>query len=60
MSRDEKIMTGRSGRRSGQVMVEYAVVLAVCVGLVAMTAGLLIAFRVDGSRILNLVAFDYP
>ncbi|NLX24665.1 MAG: hypothetical protein GXY61_01715 [Lentisphaerae bacterium] len=43
-------------RKSGQVMLEYLVTLAVSVALFGMCALLLYAFRAFGSRVLSLIA----
>ncbi len=43
-------------RKSGQIMLEYVVTLAVSVALFGMCALLLHAFRTFGSRVLSLIA----
>ncbi len=47
-------------KRSGQVMVEYMIVVGVLVAMVSVTALLLYVLKENGVRILNLVASDYP
>lgn len=44
------------GRKSGQVMLEYVVTLAVSIALFGMCSLLLYAFRTFGSRVLSLIA----
>lgn len=44
------------GKKSGQVMLEYVVTLAVSIALFGMCALLLNAFRTFGSRVLSLIA----
>jgi hypothetical protein len=55
---------GRSGhgRRhcSGQVMMEYVIITCMVLASVAILAVFLYAFRENGSRVLDLVGFDYP
>lgn len=53
---EEMTRKKRIARKSGQVMLEYVVTLAVSVALLAMCAVLLYAFRTFGSRVLSLIA----
>jgi hypothetical protein len=41
-------------------MVEYIVVAAMLLAAVAILAVFLYAFRLNGGRVLDLVAFEYP
>jgi len=57
----------RVGRRgiasraaSGQVLVEWAIVAAILVASVAILAVFLYTFKESGSRVLDLVASEYP
>jgi hypothetical protein len=52
----ETMQKKRIDRKSGQVMLEYLVVLAVSISLLSMCAVLLYAFRTYGSRVLSLIA----
>jgi len=46
--------------RSGQVMLEYVVTAGMLVSVVAIMALLLYVFKENGSRVLELMASDYP
>ena len=46
--------------KSGQTMVEYAIVMVMLVALVAVCALLLYALRGQSGRALELVASEYP
>lgn len=46
-----------SKAKSGQVMLEYVVALAVFVSMIGLCALLLSAFKSYGGRVLSLVAF---
>ena len=46
--------------KSGQTMVEYAIVMVMLLALVAVCALLLYALRGQSSRALELVASEYP
>ncbi len=48
------------GGKSGQTMVEYAIVMVMLLALVAVCALLLYALRGQSSRALELVASEYP
>jgi len=57
----------RVGRRgisprpaSGQVLVEWAIVAAILVASVAILSVFLYTFKESGSRVLDLVASEYP
>mgnify|MGYP006991350208 CR=1 FL=1 len=54
--RREMMKKKQIDRKSGQVMLEYLVTLAVSVALFGMCALLLYAFRAFGSRVLSLIA----
>ena len=47
-------------RKSGQTMVEYAIVMVMLLALVALCALLLYALRGQSGRALELVASEYP
>lgn len=51
---------GRTTGRAGQAMVEYVVVAAVLLAVVAVMALFLYALRLQSDRVLTLVASDYP
>jgi hypothetical protein len=44
----------------GQAMIEYVIVAGMLVGTLAILAVFLYAFRAHGSRVLELVASEYP
>ena len=46
--------------RQGQAMVEYLIVAATLILAVAVLAVFLFSFRENSSRVLDLVASDYP
>ncbi|MCF6177016.1 MAG: hypothetical protein L3J71_14755 [Victivallaceae bacterium] len=46
--------------QSGQVMVEYAIMLAMCVGIALVMMILMFYFNEYGWRAINLVSIDYP
>ncbi|MBQ7722031.1 MAG: hypothetical protein IJT64_03900 [Kiritimatiellae bacterium] len=46
--------------RSGQTMVEYAIVVVMLLALVGVCALFLYALRGQGARALGLVASEYP
>lgn len=46
--------------KSGQVMIEYAIIAAVLTLMVTVMALFLYVFRQEGSRVLDLVASEYP
>ena len=50
----------RYGARSGQVMVEYAIVTGMLLAAVAIFAVFLYTFREQAGRVLDLVASEYP
>ena len=52
-------MCRRAGR-AGQVMVEYAVVTGLLLGVALLLAVFLFAFKEFGGRILDLIAYEYP
>ncbi len=47
-------------RKSGQTMVEYAIVMVMLLALVAICGLLLYALRGQSGRALELVASEYP
>ena len=47
-------------RKSGQTMVEYAIVMVMLLALVAVCGLLLYALRGQSGRALELVASEYP
>lgn len=47
-------------KQRGQAMVEYVITAGILLMLVVMLALLLYAFREYGSRVLDLVASEYP
>ena len=53
-------VTFRAGGRSGQAMVEYAIVAGMMVLAASVLAVFLYAFREYGGRVLDLVASEYP
>ena len=50
----------KKGRRRGQAMVEFVVVMGVLLALVAMLSLFLEVQREHGDRVLRLVASEYP
>lgn len=46
--------------RSGQIMLEYAIVAAILVGIVAMLALFLFTFKEQGGRVMDMISSDYP
>ena len=46
--------------RSGQALVEYAVVAGMMLATMAVMALLLYVFKEHGGRVLDLVASEYP
>ena len=46
--------------QSGQVMVDYAIMLAMCVGIALVMMILMFYFNEYGWRAINLVSIDYP
>jgi Flp pilus assembly pilin Flp len=46
--------------QSGQVMVEYAIMLALCVGIALVMMILMFYFNEYGWRAIKLVSIDYP
>jgi Flp pilus assembly pilin Flp len=46
--------------QSGQVMVEYAIMLVMCVGIALVMMILMFYFNEYGWRAINLVSIDYP
>ena len=46
--------------QSGQVMVEYAIMLAMCVGIALVMMIFMFYFNEYGWRAINLVSIDYP
>jgi hypothetical protein len=55
-----KVLTTRGKKKSGQVMLEYVMALAVCLVLFAMATFLLEAFTRYGNRAVDLVGSEYP
>ena len=53
-------MQRAGGCRSGQVMLEYVVVFAAMLAVVAILALFLYAVRQQSNRTLDLVASEYP
>ena len=53
---EKKVQNGKSG----QTMVEYAIVMVMLVALVAVCGLLLYALRGQSGRALELVASEYP
>ena len=51
---------GRSHRRRGQTMVEFATVLAMVLATLAILVVFLYTFKEYGGRILDLASYDYP
>jgi heme/copper-type cytochrome/quinol oxidase subunit 2 len=47
-------------KRSGQVMLEYAIVAGILVGVLAMLALFLFTFKEQGARIMDLISADFP
>ncbi|MCL1909800.1 MAG: hypothetical protein FWG05_02575 [Kiritimatiellaeota bacterium] len=45
---------------SGQAMLEYVIALAATLGVVVALAYLMVAVKQNGSRVLDLVASEYP
>ncbi|MBU0679436.1 MAG: hypothetical protein KJ626_15150 [Verrucomicrobia bacterium] len=54
------IAAKRAGGRSGQVMLEYAIVAGIFVAVVTILALLLFTFKEYGGRILDLLAAEFP
>lgn len=48
------------GSRSGQVMLEYVMVVGMLLALVSVMALLLYTFKENGGRVLDLIASDAP
>lgn len=46
--------------RSGQVMLEYAIVAGILVVVVAMLALFLYTFKEQGGRVMDLISADFP
>ena len=46
--------------RSGQVMLEYAIVAGILVAVVAMLALFLYTFKEEGGRVMDLISADFP
>jgi|GEM_PF-921701 len=49
-----------SERRRGQTMVEYLIVAGVLLGVLVLLSFLLVALKLNGNRVLDLVASEYP
>lgn len=45
---------------SGQVMTEYAIMLAMSIGIVVMMIFLMAIFSEYGARLISLVSMEYP
>jgi len=63
LTKKSAIQTIRSrvgGSRSGQVMLEYLMVVVVSFGVIIITALLYYVFKEHGGRILDLAASEYP
>lgn len=50
----------RRKAESGQVLTEYAIMLAMCAGVAIVLTVLLYYFSEFGWRVINLVCIDYP
>jgi hypothetical protein len=50
----------RHKAESGQVLTEYAIMLAMCAGVAIVLTVLLYYFSEFGWRVINLVCIDYP
>ena len=46
--------------RRGQTMVEYLIVAGVLLGVLVLLSFLLYALKLNGNRVLDLVASEYP
>jgi len=59
-----EVMSAEGGKlrrgRSGQIMLEYAIVVAILVGVVSMLALFLFTFKEQGGRVMDLISSDYP
>lgn len=50
----------RRKAEGGQVLTEYAIMLAMCAGIAIVLTVLLYYFSEFGWRVINLVCIDYP
>ena len=50
----------RLDSRSGQAMVEYAIIAALLISSIAILALFMYAFKAHGGRVLDLVSSEYP
>jgi predicted RND superfamily exporter protein len=50
----------RWGKRHGQTLAEYAIALATLIAVIAMAAIFFYTFKEWSSRVLELVASEYP
>ena len=48
------------GSRRGQTLVEYLIVAGVLLGVLVLLSFLLYALKLNGNRVLDLVASEYP
>lgn len=46
--------------RHGQTMVEYLIVAGILLGVLVLLSFLLYALKLNGNRVLDLVASEYP
>lgn len=46
--------------KSGQVMLEYAIVAGILVVVIAMLALFLYTFKEQGGRVMDLISADFP
>jgi uncharacterized YccA/Bax inhibitor family protein len=47
-------------KKSGQIMLEYAIVAGILVGVLSMLALFLFTFKEQGGRIMDLISADFP
>jgi hypothetical protein len=60
LTRVQQAGDSKRRRRAGQIMVEYAIVAGILTSLVVMMAVLLVVFKENGARVLDLIASDSP
>lgn len=53
-------MRNLRNNQSGQILTEYAIMLAMCVGIALVLMMLMFYFNEYGWRVINLVSIDYP
>lgn len=55
-----RMRRGGAGSRRGQTVVEYLIVAGVLLGVLVLLSFLLAALKLNGNRVLDLVASEYP